>query len=127
MLDQKKLALIHIIKKELKLNDREYRDILTQAAGVRSAKDLTPGTFRKLMRFFVRSKYYRESSYAITLKQKMYIDFLAKQLGWSQEHLDNFIHKYYHKLHRDYLNKKEAAKVIESLKNVRSHQYKNRS
>ncbi|MFH1061506.1 MAG: phage protein GemA/Gp16 family protein [Candidatus Omnitrophota bacterium] len=117
-LDRKKLALIHIIKKDLGLSDDQYRDILFQAVGVRSAKDLTEKSFHKLMKHFVRSAYYRKSPSAITLKQKMYIEYLAKKLDWTQEHLINFIHKYYHKTDIDYLSKKDAAHAIEGLKNI---------
>ena len=94
-LDRKKLALIHIIK-----------------------KDLDEAGFRKLMRFFVRSPYYRENPDAITLKQKMFIKSLADKLGWTLEHRINFINKYYHKKELDRLSKQQAAKVIESLKNI---------
>ena len=40
MIDHKKLAVIHIVKRELGLSDEEYRNILHTAAGVQSAKDL---------------------------------------------------------------------------------------
>jgi phage gp16-like protein len=121
-LDRKKLALIHIIKKNLGLDDDQYRDILFQAVGVRSAKDLTEESFHKLMKHFVRSSYYRKNPDAITLKQKMYIEALAKTLDWTQEHLSNFIHKYYHKTSIDFMTKKDAAHAIEGLKNIRLHQ-----
>ncbi|MCK5162057.1 MAG: DUF1018 domain-containing protein, partial [Candidatus Aureabacteria bacterium] len=58
-MDRKKLALIHIIKKELNLSDAEYRNILEQVTGVRSAKDLNEEKFRKLMHYFVRTEHYR--------------------------------------------------------------------
>lgn len=121
-MDKKKLALIHIIKKELKLSDAEYRNILQEAAGVSSAKELDEEKFRKLMNYFVRSKYYRVNPFGLTMKQKLYIKFLAKELGWEEEHLNNFIHKYYYKSSIDKLTRKEAIRAIESLKNVRFHQ-----
>ncbi|MDQ7825137.1 MAG: DUF1018 domain-containing protein [Candidatus Eremiobacteraeota bacterium] len=121
-IDNKKLAVIHILKKELNLDDAEYRDILEQAAGVRSAKDLDEATFRQLMRYFVRSKYYRINPLGLTLKQKLYMKYIALEMGWDEAHLTNFIHKYYHKSGVDELTRKEAAKAIESLKNARQHQ-----
>ena len=54
-MDNKKLAVIHIVKKELSLSDEEYRNILERVAGVRSSKDLTDSQFHKLMRYFVRT------------------------------------------------------------------------
>jgi len=46
-MDRKKLAIVHIVKKELNLSDEEYRSILQQAAGVSSARDLDDEKFRK--------------------------------------------------------------------------------
>jgi len=120
--DKKKLAVIHIIKKELNLSDSEYRDILKQAAGVNSAKELNEEKFRKLMRFFVRSPYYQVNPLGFTIKQKVYIKFLAHSMDWDGKHLNNFIKKYYHKPRLEALTRGEAVKLIESLKNVRQHQ-----
>lgn len=121
-MDKKKLAVIHIVKKELNLSDEEYRDILEKAAGVRSAKDLDDSQFRKLMNYFVRSRHYRISPDGLTIRQKLFIKYLAQEIGWENGHLDNFIRKYYHKTHLGDLSKKEAMKVIESLKQVKEHQ-----
>ena len=96
-MDKKRLAVIHIVKKELNLSDEEYREILQRVAGVSSAKDLDEEKFQKLMRFFVRSKHYRVNQFGLTIRQKLYIKYLAKELGWGEDHLDNFVHKYYHK------------------------------
>ena len=120
-MDQKKLALIHIIKKELKLTDEEYRKILKDAAGVTTAKDLDVRKFRKLMNVFVRSKHYRAHPDAITLKQLLFIKGLCRDVSWSGDHLTNFLSKYYHKPTLDALNKREASKVIESLKRIKDH------
>lgn len=121
-LDNKKLAVIHIVKKELGLSDSEYRRILRRVAGVDSAKELDNKGFRKLMNYFVRSEHYRINSFGLTLKQKMFIDKLASDLGWDEEHLRNFMNKYYGKSEIKKLTKKEASKLIESLKNVKEHQ-----
>ena len=117
-MDRKKLALIHIIKKELKLSDPQYRSILIEATGVNSAKDLDDEKFRKLMNYFVRSRLYRKSSTSITVKQKIYIKYLAKRIGWSGRHLHNFLRKYYHKSYLDRLTKRQAAKVIVALRSI---------
>jgi len=121
MLDKKKLALIHIVKKELNLSDSEYRQILKSTTGKESAKDLDEAQFRKMMHYFVRSNYYRINPLGFTLKQKLYIDYLAKELGWDNFHLSNFINKYYHRSGLKYLSRQEAAKLIESLKNIIKH------
>jgi hypothetical protein len=121
-MDRKKLALVHIVKKELGISDRDYRCILNRIAGVNSAKDLDEAKFRKLMYFFVRSKYYHVNPFGMTLKQKLFIKALARQLGWDESHLENFIRKYYHEAGLDELTRKEASKTIESLKAIKEHQ-----
>jgi hypothetical protein len=122
MIDKKKLAVIHIVKKELNLSDAEYRKILRRVTGVDSAKELDNEKFRKLMNYFVRSNYYRVNPYGLTIRQKLYIKYLAEGIGWTDGHLSNFIHKYYHKFSIDRLTRKEAIKLIESLKGVIEHQ-----
>jgi hypothetical protein len=124
MLDKKKLALIHIVKGELHLSDEQYRAILYKVAGVRTAKELQEPTFRKLMRYFVRSEHYRINAYGVTMRQKLYIQSIAQMLHWSTEHLNNFIHKYYHKPDIQALTKTEATKLIQSLKHVVEHHEK---
>jgi len=120
-LARKKLALIHIVKKELELSDRDYRCLLRRVAGVESSRDLDEAGFRTLMRFLVRSDYYRANSFGMTLKQKMFIKSLASQLGWDPQHLTNFIRKYYQRPDLDHLDRKDASKLIESLKAIRGH------
>lgn len=120
-LDQKKLALVHIVKKELGLSDRLYRSILARVAGVRSAKDLDDAGFRRLMRFFVRSDYFRANANGMTLKQKLFIKSLASDLGWDPSHLRNFIRKYYQRNGIDALDRWTASKLIESLKAIGKH------
>ncbi len=122
MLNHRKLAVIHIVKKELSLSDGEYRDTLEKVTGVRSAKDLDDRSFRKLMNYFARSRYYRINKDGLTFRQKMYIKNLKDQLDWNELHFKNFMKKYYKKTTIETLTKKEASKVIESLKNVLKHE-----
>lgn len=117
-LDPKKLAVIHIVKKELGLSDRAYRDQLERITGVRSAKDLDEPGFRRIMNYFVRSGYYRSSKEGITFRQKMYIMDLKEKLGWTETHFVNFLKKYYGKHDVRELSKKEGTKVIISLQKV---------
>ena len=121
-MDRNKLAVIHIVKKELGLADEEYRDILEKYAGVRSAKELDDNGFRKLMHYFVRSRHYRSGRDDITLRQKMYIKHLVTEAGWQDDHFANFMKKYYRKPTLDSFSRKEASKLIESLKNIIKHQ-----
>jgi hypothetical protein len=121
-LDAKKLAAIHIVKRELGLSDEDYRDRLEALTGVRSAKSLDEGGFRKLMNHFARSEHYRINQDGLTFRQMMYIKGLQDQLGWEERHLVNFLKKYHKRSDVLTLTKKEAIRVIESLKNVVEHE-----
>ena len=117
-MDRKKLALVHIVKKELGLSDEEYRAILMREAGVASARDLNEESFRRLMRFMVRSRYYLVNRRGLTLRQKLYIDHLKQALGWTDEHLANFLHKYFKCHGLTDLTRAEASKAILALKHM---------
>lgn len=121
-LDRKKLAVIHIVKRELGLSDEEYRNILEAATGFRSAKDLNESDFRRLMRYFVVSKHYKSSRNAITFRQKLFIKHLVDELDWTEQHFVNFLGKYYKTRQLEKMTRKDASKLIESLKNIQKHQ-----
>jgi hypothetical protein len=118
VLDHKKLAVIHIVKKELAISEAEYRDTLEKMAGVRSARELDEAGFQRLMRYFARSGHYRASREGITFRQRMYLKHLVEDLGWDATHYANFLKKYYKTGEVGVLSKKEASKVIESLKHI---------
>lgn len=118
MLDHKKLAVIHITRKELGLDEKEYRDTLEKVTGVRSSSELDEAGFRKLMRYFARSRHYRVNQYGMTFRQKLYIRHLVEDLGWDPSHFSNFLHKYYHTDAVEKLSRREASKLIESLKHI---------
>lgn len=118
MLDHKKLAVIHIVKKELQISEEEYRDTMEKVAGVRSAKDLDDLGFQRLMRYFARSDHYRANRDGITFRQRMYIKHLLEDLAWDATHCANFLKKYYKTSELGTLSKNEGSKVIESLKHI---------
>ena len=74
------------------------------------------------MNFFARSKYYKLNPEGLTLRQKMYINSLKEQLHWEELHFVNFLKKYHKKSRIESLTKKEASKVILSLKNILTHE-----
>ena len=121
MLDHKKLAVIHIVEKELGLADQEYRDALEKITGGRSAKELDEAGFRKLMRHFARSRHYRVNAQGLTFRQQLFIKHLVTDLGWDQTHFRNFLRKYYRQETITTLSRREASKVIESLKQILAH------
>jgi hypothetical protein len=122
-MDHRRLAVVHIIKKELGLTDAQYRDILAKVAGVRTARDLDDLGFRRLMRYLVRSRSYRVQPGGLTMRQKLFLDHLRRQCGWTPEHLQNFVRKYFHVEDVDHLTKKQAIHAIEAVKNAMQHQH----
>lgn len=121
MLDHKKLAVIHIVKKELGLSDQEYRDALEKITGVRSARELDEAGFRTLMRHFAKSRHYRVNALGLTFRQQLFIKHLVEDLGWEETHFHNFLRKYYKQEDLTALSRREASKVIESLKQILAH------
>jgi hypothetical protein len=117
-MDKKKLAVIHIVKREPSLSDDEYRNTLERIAGVRSAKDLTDDQFHKLMRYFVRTSYYRVVSKGITLRQKYYLRQLKERLQWDDTHFQNYKHKYFHNRDLSTYTKHDASNLIVALKAI---------
>jgi hypothetical protein len=117
-MDKKKLAVIHIVKRELSLSDDEYRNILERVAGVRSAKDMTDDKFHKLMRYFVRTRHYRVTSKGITLRQIYYLRQLKERLQWDDSHFRNYIHKYFHNRDLSTYTKHDASNLIVALKSI---------
>jgi hypothetical protein len=55
MISRKHLALIHVAKKQLDLDDDSYRHILSRAAGVESAADLDEVGFLNVMEHLTAS------------------------------------------------------------------------
>ena len=117
-MNKKKLAVIHIVKRELSLSDDEYRNTLERVAGVRTAKDLTDDQFHKLMRYFVRTRHYRVASKGITLRQKYYLRQLKERLQWDDSHFQNYIHKYFHNRDLNTYSKHDASNLIVALNTI---------
>jgi hypothetical protein len=117
-MDKKKLAVIHIVKKELSLSDDEYRNILERITGVRSAKDLTDNQFHKLMRYFVRTRHYRTTNKGITLRQIYYMRQLKEKLQWDDAHFQNYMHKYFHSSDINTYTRHDASNLIVALKAI---------
>lgn len=84
MIDNKKIALVHLAQKTLAMHEDDYRALLRRAAGVESAKDLGTQSFAAVMVEFgklgfestsareKRKSPYRASGHA-TYAQRAYI------------------------------------------------------
>jgi hypothetical protein len=118
---RKQLALIHILKRELKLSDRIYRALLMRTANVRSAADLDTLGFRRVINHMHQMRRNQRGPGSITDRQCAFVRALAGRLVWDAAHLRNFLVKYYGENNLGRLSRREGAKVIESLKNVLAH------
>jgi len=52
----------------------------------------------------------------------MYIRHLVADTGWDDNHFRNFLRKYYHQEKVESLRKRDASKLIESLKRIITRQ-----
>lgn len=118
---RKQLALIHILKRDLKLSDREYRALLLHTANVRSAADLDSLGFRRVINRMYQLRRSRLGSGSITDRQCAFVHALAGRLGWDATHLQNFLWKCHGEKNVGRLSRQDGGKVIESLKGVLSH------
>lgn len=133
VIGQKKKALIHIAKGNLRLDEGSYRQILKGVAGVKSATRLTRKGFEKVMKRFQemgfkgllpdpyhpapkgrlipsRSPQGLES---ITSSQQDFISYLLEKLNWDEGHYDAFCQRI---IKRPYpLTKRDGQKVIIGL------------
>ncbi|GAB6100417.1 hypothetical protein JCM16358_22960 [Halanaerocella petrolearia] len=132
MISNKKIALIHVAKNELGLNDDEYRDILFREAGVYSSVDLDYEGFEAVIDCFNKmgfestakraAKNSRRSQTAnntsgntVTPAQQEYIKDLYNKLGWHKtERRTGFNRRQIGKPWAQ--TKEEASQVIEGLK-----------
>lgn len=57
-----KVALIHVARRQLGMNEDDYRALLLRVTGVSSARDLTEGKFRQLMEVFAMLGFQSDSA-----------------------------------------------------------------
>ena len=66
MITRAKIALLHVVKKQLELDEDAYRDLMFAECGVRSSKDLDDARFAKLMKRFEKLGFKSTSTARIT-------------------------------------------------------------
>jgi len=130
-----KLALIHVAKKQLALDDTSYRTVLEAFGGVKSAKHLTDQGFQAVMEHFERSGF-RSSNYTprrrsrpgmATIGQIKKIYKLWWRLGESyytkgheRQALRGFLKKRFGVNHENFLTLDKAGQVIEAVKAIKT-------
>lgn len=133
VIGQKKKALIHIAKEDLRLEEDSYRHILKGVAGVESAARLTREGFEKVMKRFHEMGFkgllldpYRpipkgrvipagspQGLDSITSSQQDFISYLLEKLGWTEGHYAVFCQRIIKR--SDPLTKRDGQKIIIGL------------
>jgi len=128
---REKLATIHIAKKELGISDKDYRALLREAAGVRSAADLKNDTqYFALMRAFraagykphqprrERQKY--QQGYHCTEAQLYYIRglWMLASRSKTERSLRAMVRRIARVDDLRFLNKVKASKLILALRDI---------
>lgn len=134
-IDRKKLAVLHIAKKQLGLDDETYRDILEACAGVRSAADLDSAGFSEVVRHFESCGFVSRFNPVSGRRRHpdMATDRQIKKiyaLWWSMpgyyekgkeyRALRGFLQKRFRVNHENFLTFDVAHDVIEALKEIGS-------
>lgn len=116
-----RIAAIHMGKKELKLDDETYRDMLEQVTGKRSAKDLTDNDLVKVLqhmetRGFSKTEFGQKPNVKLT-KQQL-VDKIEALLADSGKHW-NYAHgcakKMFKKDQVQFCTEHELWKIVAAL------------
>lgn len=137
MIDKKKIAIIHLAKKELDMDEENYRALLVRAAGVESSRDLDAKGFANAMvelgKLGFESTAAREkrkaqfraaghASYAqISYIRRLWQDYKG------EEDADGLRHWLQHKFqvsHPKFLDAETAPKVIYALQHFKPKGHK---
>lgn len=125
---KKQIALLHVAKKELSLDDDSYRAILARYGQCESAAELTQRGFTAVMKYFTamgfRSSWtQRTYGYRPTMATPAQVDLIRSL--WSKFHGkldegDMELNKWLGRFHKvsslRFVDNKRAAKVISALK-----------
>ena len=129
ILTRGQLAILHVAKKQLGLDDATYRDMLQSYDGVKSAKDLSLQGFRQIMNCFVDTGFgtkLLERSGMATPGQirKIYASWWALSGSYYEEgqertSLGGFLKKRFAVSHEQFLTFQKATAVIEAIKRIK--------
>lgn len=123
----KKIALVHVAKRQLGLDEDTYRDILRRWGGVESSVDLDPVGFQKVMirmehlgfRSTWTKRTFGDRQGMASPEQVNYMRRLWEQFDPEDKreaHLNAWLHKYHHVSALRFVSAEKAAKVIPALK-----------
>jgi hypothetical protein len=124
MPDKKFLAKIHILKKEKKIPEEDYRKLLSSEFGVRSSKDLD--NYRALK--FIRSlRDFHKDAYSPSAEQIWLLKDLWHQIyrgNHQTSDLNKFIFRHVKVSDIRFLDRRKAYECVEALKAMQSRRQK---
>ena len=123
----KKIALLHVAKKQLGLDDDTYRDILRRWGGAESSRSLDPIGFEKVM-IRMEGLGFRSTWTKRTFGDRegmasaAQVDFIRRL--WEEYHPDDareahlnaWLHRFHHVSALRFVSAGKAAKIIPALK-----------
>jgi phage gp16-like protein len=122
------LALIHVAKKQLDMDDKLYREVLEQYAGVKSARDLCPAGFQSVMAAFERMGFKpastpqrlgRRPGFASDAQLELIRSLWQAYAGTDDERgLNSWLEKWFKISNLRFLPGYKASRAIEALKKM---------
>lgn len=130
----KKIALVHVAKRQIGLEEDAYRTMLVRVAGVDSADYLTEADFELVMReltrlgFRPRKGFGRRVGFAspaqVKLIRVLWDGYQGKQGGDAGDHaLNAWLTRYHHVSALRFLTSEKAAAVLTGLKQMVARKY----
>lgn len=116
---KKQLALIHILKNQLNLDENTYRSMLWEAFKVNSSKDLSPAQASDLIDWLKKQlppqQVYHYNNHFLSRAQRQYIlDLSQNRITNLKAFCSKIVHRNIENI--DTLSKKEAINIINALK-----------
>ena len=125
---REQLALIHVAKKQLDMDDALYREMLEQHGGVKSARDLSSRGFQSVMSAFERMgfksnggrrRFGVREGFATDAQLDMIRSLWRAYAGEDDERgLNGWLEKWFKISNLRFLPGYKASKVIEALKKM---------
>ena len=118
---EKQRKLLFLLAKQKGMDNEILHSYVEAKTGKQSITEVTTQEAKVLLDGLQEKK--QTAKGHITEKQLHYMKGLAKNLGWNEKTLNQFIEKQYGISNVHWLSSKQAAKVIEGLKNIQEKKH----
>ena len=133
----KKVALVHVAKRQVGLEEEDYRALLLSVAGVDSAANLTEADFDQVMSELTRRGFRPRKGFGrrvgcaspaqVKLIRVLWDDYQGKQGGDAGDQaLNAWLTRYHHVSALRFLTSEKAAAVLTGLKQMVARKYDGR-